>query len=461
MSSPIEGITSLPLILGIFMILSFALLGRIGARRLGFPTVLGELLTGVLIGNLFYFWGYDLFVILREGATCTEIARLALSGHSWDEAARLVLGEDTSRTVLELLRGPNGSQYLQISQAVDLFSRYGVMFVMFHIGLGTYVIAQLRQVEPDAVRVAIIGALAPMVLGFAVISLLSPDTPQLEHIFIAATLSTTGIAITARLLTRMRQNSSREARVILGAVAIDDVLALVMLAIVSGIALTGSAAFGDIGRTAIRAFLFLVCAFGLGPYFLKFLIGLLRRLDVLEAKLFVSFVLVIFLAGLASVVELSPIVGAFAAGLLMHESHFKNWGDFRQDKHTIRELFAPLEVIIVPVFFVLMGIQVKLETMLSWQVVYVAAGLLAAAVLGKWISGLGARGKINRIAIGFGMMPRGEVGLAFAFVGKSLGVIDSAMFAVIVFMVVVTSLATPLALRLAMGKNPSEEVKNT
>ena len=441
------------------MILSFALLGRIGARRLGLPTVLGELLTGVLIGNLFYFWGYDLFVILREGATCSEIARLALSGYSWDEAARLVLGEDTSRTVLELLRGPNGSQYLQISQAVDLFSRYGVMFVMFHIGLGTYVIAQLRQVEPDALRVAVIGAFAPMALGFLVIALLAPDTPQLEHIFIAATLSTTGIAITARVLTRMRQNDSREGRVTLGAAVMDDILALMMLAIVSGIAITGSAAFGDVGGTAIRAFLFLVCAFGLGPYFLKFLIGLLRRLDVLEAKLFVSFVMVVFLAGLASIVELSPIVGAFAAGLLMHESYFKNWGDFHQDKHTISELFAPLEVIIVPVFFVLMGIQVKLETMLNWQVVYVAMGVLAAAVLGKWISGFGARGKIKRIAVGFGMMPRGEVGLAFAFVGKSLGVIDSTMFAVLVVVVVISSLATPLALRFAMGKSPRDKVK--
>jgi Kef-type K+ transport system membrane component KefB len=156
-------------------------------------------------------------------------------------------------------------------------------------------------------------------------------------------------------------------------------------------------------------------------------------------------------------VELSPIVGAFAAGLLMHDSHFQSWGDLHQDKHTISELFAPLEVIIVPVFFVLMGMQVKLETLFNSQVIYIVAGVLAAAVLGKWISGLGARGKVNRIAVGFGMMPRGEVGLAFAFIGKSLGVIDSVMFAVVVVMVVVTTLATPLMLRIAMGKNPQDE----
>ncbi len=457
MSTSIEGIYSVPLIFGIFMILSFALLGRISARKLGLPTVLGELLAGVLIGNLFYFWGYDLFVILREGATCVDIASLALSGHTWDEAVQLVLAEDTGKTLLDLLRGPNGKQYLQISQAVELFSRYGVMFVMFHIGLGTYVIAQLRHVEPDSLKVAVIGAFAPMALGFLVLSLLTPDTSQVEHIFIAATLGTTGFAITARVLTRLRQNHSREARVILGAAAMDDVLGLVMLAIVSGIAVTGSAASGDIGGTAIRVFLFLVCAFGLGPSFLRSLIWLLRRLDLLEAKLFVSFVMVMLLAGLASIVNLSPIVGAFAAGLLMHDSHFKSWGDLHQDKHTFSELFAPLEVIIVPIFFVMMGMQVKLETLLNWQAIYIVAGVLAAAVFGKWISGLGARSKVNRIAVGFGMMPRGEVGLAFAFIGKSLGVIDSAMFAVVVVVVVVTTLATPLMLRIAMGKNPQNE----
>jgi Kef-type K+ transport system membrane component KefB len=179
---------------------------------------------------------------------------------------------------------------------------------------------------------------------------------------------------------------------------------------------------------------------------------MLNRLDVKEAKLFVSFILVILFSGLATIIQLSPIVGAFAAGLLLHESYFKTWGDIKHDKHTIRELFAPLEVIIVPAFFVLMGMQVKLETLLDWQAVYVFAGLLAAAVIGKWISGLGARGKINQSTIGIGMMPRGEVGLAFAFIGKTLGVIDSAMFAVLVLMVVVTTLMTPLMLRIAVSK---------
>lgn len=461
MPSSIETATTVAIIFGIVMILSFALLGRIAARTLGIPTVIGELLTGVLIGNLLYFCGYDLMVILREGATCTDIAKLALTGHSWDEAARMVLGQDAGATIIEMLRGPGGGQYMQVSQAVDLFSHYGVMFVMFHIGLGAYVVTQLRHIEADSFKVAVLGAFVPMALGLLVVSLLTPDTSHSEHIFIAATLGTTGIAITASVFSNLHQSHSREARVIFGAAVMDDVLGLVMLAIATGIAVTGSADIGIIARTAARAGLFIACAFGLGPSFLRFLIWLLRRFNVLEAKLFVSFILVMVFAGLAHLVQISPVVGAFAAGLLMHESHFKSWGDINQKTHSIQELFAPLEVIIVPVFFVLMGIQVKLETLLDWQVVYMTAGVLAAAVFGKWASGLGARGKVNRLVVGFGMLPRGEVGLAFAFVGKSLGVINSSMFSVIVIMVVVTTLMTPLLLRIAIGKHPQDDQHST
>jgi len=448
-----ELIITLSIMFGVVMILTFALLGRLVARKLEIPTVIGELLTGVLIGNLMYYWGYDLVVILREGATCSDIAGYALSGHSWEEAARLALGKDTGIKIIEMLRGPGGSQYMQVSLAVDLFSHYGVMFVMFYIGLETYVISQLRSMKADSFKVALIGALAPMLIGLVVISLLSPDTSNLEHIFIATTLGTTSIAVTASVFGRLRQKHSREAKVIFGAAVMDDILALVMLAIATGIAVTGSAGIGDIARTAAHAILFIACAFGLGPAFLRFLIWLLVRFDVLEAKLFVSFVLVMVFAGLASLIHLSPVVGAFAAGLLMHESHFQSWGDVNQKKHSIRELFAPLEVIIVPVFFILMGMEVKLETLFDWQIVYITSGLIAAAIIGKWLSGIGAPRKVNRLVVAFGMMPRGEVGLAFAFIGKSMGVLNASMFSVIVIMIVVTTLMTPLLLRAAIGKH--------
>jgi Kef-type K+ transport system membrane component KefB len=212
---------------------------------------------------------------------------------------------------------------------------------------------------------------------------------------------------------------------------------------------TGSAEPEDMGRTFLHASLFLICAFGLGPSFLKFLARVMKRFDVLEAKLFVSFILAMILIVLANIISLSPIVGAFAAGLLMHDSYFRSWGDYHRDEHTVRELFAPLEVIIVPVFFVLMGIQVKLELLLDWPVLYLTLGVLAAALTGKWISGFGAGRGTRRLTVGFGMTPRGEVGLAFAFLGKTLGVINATMFAVVVVVVVLTTLLTPVLLHLS------------
>ncbi len=146
-------------------------------------------------------------------------------------------------------------------------------------------------------------------------------------------------------------------------------------------------------------------------------------------------------------------IGAFAAGPLLLDTQFSPWGDHRRHKYTIKELFAPLEAILVPVFFVLMGLQVKLETFLHWNLVFLATGLTVVAILGKLASGLGALGRLNRLAIGIGMMPRGEVGLVFASIGKTLGVIGPPMFSAVVLMVIVTTLATPPLLKTVMKKH--------
>lgn len=453
MSLAHQSVIHLLITMGVVILLTVALLGRLGARRFSLPTVLVELLMGILIGNLFSHWGYDLIVFLREGASCGDLVRLALAGESWDEAARTVIGNGTADKIIAMLRSTEGGLYLQVAQALDLFTNYGVMFVLFLVGLHTH-LSEVQPLGRQPFNVAVIGAIAPMVLGFIAVAVLDPATSREGHIFIAATLGTTGVAVTAQALRKLNRTHSAEGEIIFKAAAIDDVIGLVMLAIVSGMAVTGSAALEDMGRTFLHASLFLICAFGLGPSFLKLLARIMKRFDVLEAKLFVSFILAMVLIVLANIISLSPIVGAFAAGLLMHDSYFRSWGDYHRDEHTIRELFAPLEVIIVPVFFVLMGIQVKLELLLDWPVLYLTLGVLAAALAGKWVSGFGAgRGK-RRLMVGFGMTPRGEVGLAFAFLGKTLGVINATMFAVIVVVVVLTTLLTPVLLHLSVRNTP-------
>jgi Kef-type K+ transport system membrane component KefB len=149
------------------------------------------------------------------------------------------------------------------------------------------------------------------------------------------------------------------------------------------------------------------------------------------------------LAWLANLSGLATIIGAFTAGLILHDAYFENWNNDRKCPVCIKDLIMPLEVILVPIFFVLMGIQVKLETFLQPGVMMLAAGLVAAAILGKVVSGFGVFGSSNRWAIGVGMMPRGEVGLIFAAIGKSLGVMDDALFSAVVLMVIVTTLLSP------------------
>lgn len=439
-----------PVIFGVTLILVAALAGRYGARYLKQPSVLGELITGILLGNLLYLFHYDLIVVLREGTACLQLGTLALSGVPWEQAAQQVMGA-AGREFLAVLRGPRGGEYLQVAQAIDIFSRYGIIFLLFHVGLDTCV-SELRTVGRDSLQVAVIGVAAPFALGFAAAWGMLPEAENVKHMFLGATLGATSIGITARVLNDLNQQRSREAHIIIGAAVMDDVLGLVMLAIVSGIVVTGSVAAHEIVRTVLLASLFITSVLLLGPHIIRLLIRLLRRLDVMEAKLFISFIFVMALAWLANLVGLATIVGAFAGGLLLLDSQFKVWGDHRSHKYSIKELFAPLEAILVPIFFVLMGLQVKLETFLDWKVVAMAVGLLLAATAGKLLAGLGARGGASRLAVGVGMLPRGEVGLVFASIGKSLGVLDAPMFSSVVLMVIITTLMTPPLLELVLRK---------
>ena len=138
----------------------------------------------------------------------------------------------------------------------------------------------------------------------------------------------------------------------------------------------------------------------------------------------------------ANLAGLATIIGAFAAGVVLQDGYFREQSDRHAGRVvSIRELIMPLEVILVPIFFILMGIQVKLESFFSWPVVILAVGLLIAAVIGKLVSGMGAKPPSDRLVIGIGMLPRGEVGLVFAAIGRTLGVIDDSIFAAIVLMV--------------------------
>ncbi len=435
-----------PVILGVTGILLIALIGRFSARKVGLPSVLGELLVGIVLGNLAYYFHIELIMVLRQGSAIFDITGSLLQGESLELACLKAVGERCALPVLDILRGPHGNEILQVAHTVDVFSRYGIIFLLFLVGLDTS-IGEMRKVGPDSIRVAIIGVLLPFLLGWLASTLLIEDVEFHTSLFLGAALAATSVGISAMVLQEMKMEQTDLARIILGAAVFDDVLGLLMLAIVSGIVVTGSVDLINIAIIVVMATLFLVVAINLGPFFIRWIARLFRHLDLVEAKMFVSYLFVMILAWLANLSGLATIIGAFTAGLILQDTYFERWD--RESKHptTIKDLIMPLEVIMVPIFFVLMGIQVKLETFLQPGIMMLAAGLLAAAIIGKIVSGFGAFGVKNRWAIGLGMMPRGEVGLIFAAMGKSLGVLDDALFSAVVLMVIVTTLLSPPLLK--------------
>ena len=430
-----------PVILGVTGILFFAIVGRFGARSLNQPSVLGELLMGIIVGNLGYFFGVELVIVLREVPAVFDIVDMSLHGQPLRDSAAAVLSQPASDEIVAIMQGPNGGALMQIAHAVDIFSRYGVIFLLFLVGLESN-IEEMRTVGPDSARVAAIGVLLPFALGFAATYLLMPGASLNTVMFVAATLGATSVGITARVLEELGKQRSHEGHIILGAAVMDDILGLIMLTIVSGIIVSGGLQIGNVVSTIVLAALFLAGAIYLGPQLLRPAIHVLGRLDIVEAKMFTSFMFVMALAWIANLAGLATIVGAFTAGLILHEGYFKELHTEARTV-TVKDLIMPLEVILVPIFFVLMGLQVKLETFMDREVLLLAGALLVAAMVGKILSGWGARRGGNKLLIGLGMMPRGEVGLVFASIGKSLGVITDALFSAVVLMVIVTTLCAP------------------
>jgi Kef-type K+ transport system membrane component KefB len=439
-----------PVILGTTSILFFAVLGRFAARRLGQPSVLGELMMGIVISTLGYLFSIDFIEVLREGTAVFDIIGYLLSGLDIHEAAnRVQVNGEYAVHLFNILTGPHGEDYLKVAQTVDIFSRYGVIFMLFLVGLETSPV-DLKRVGKESLLVALIGVFVPFGLGLLLTALLLKDVTIEADLFIAATLVATSVGITARVLQDLNQQQTASARVILGASIMDDVLGLILLAIVSGIVVSGEFETIQAIQVVGLSVLFFLAAFYLGPKFLTGVIWLVRHLDLVEAKMFISFLFVMMLAWVANLIGLATIIGAFTAGVILHDGYFRHWGDTNQHQISIKDLIAPLETILVPIFFVLIGIQVKLEMFLDIDVVLIALLLIVIAVVGKLVSGLGAGKACNRLAIGIGMMPRGEVGLIFASLGKSLGVISDSLFSSIVIMVMFTTLITPSLLKIAL-----------
>jgi Kef-type K+ transport system membrane component KefB len=299
--------------------------------------------------------------------------------------------------------------------------------------------------------------------------LLLPGKDANTYLFLGAALAATSVGITGRVFRDLGKLGLPEAQVVLGAAVIDDVLGLVILAVVSSLVQAGTVSFGEVGWIITKAVLFLAGSIVVGRAVAPHSSKWLARLDKGQSMLFAQVLATgLFLAWLAHVIGLAPIIGAFAAGLLFEPVFLRdfetpkvvqeiapllpegprNADRIRQvlDREISRQhehLIEPIGYFFVPVFFVLTGMQVDLGTLADLQVVGIALGTTVVAVAGKLAAGFAAGRGYSPWLIGWGMVPRGEVGLIFAMAGRQLGVVSESLFSVIVIMVILTTLLTP------------------
>lgn len=431
--------------------------GRWMAGILGKPGVLGELALGVLIGNVGYWMGLPFFEALMHLAEVGDIiSTVFATGCSMADAAAKLFPAAAmeeggiGHRLLDILTGPGGRETTLMLLSIWVFSNLGVILLLFAVGLETDVDDMLR-VGPVATAVAITGVVVPSALGFLCGVWLMPGESMQVHLFVGAILCATSVGITARVLKDLQRINTGEARVILGAAVIDDVLGLIVLAVVAGIVETGRLDALAAGKITLLALVFLVGVVWLGSRLVARVVPPISRAFGAQAKLLLPLCVACIVAWMANLIGLATIVGAFAAGLIMHEGLFPN-APTGQATKTMEDLIQPLEAIFAPIFFVLMGMQVNLKVFLDPGTVALAAAFTVAAVAGKLACGLVCGRSVDRLTIGFGMVPRGEVGLIFASVGKAMGVVNTEVFSAMVVMVMATTFVTPVLLKWSMGR---------
>jgi len=402
-------------------------------ERLGQPAVLGELIMGVALGSL-YLLGIDFFENIKS------------------------------------------------NEIIHFLAELGVVILLFQIGIESSV-RSMMKVGVNSFLVACVGVILPLVaVTYFVGPWLVPGLHSSAYLFLGATLTATSVGITARVLKDIGRADSSEARIIIGAAVIDDVLGLIVLAVVAAIVKTGSISASDLTIILVKATLFLGGGVLLGAWIAPRLSRLLSTVHTgvgMKFALVISFGLVF--SYIAHLMGLAPIVGAFTAGLILTPVQFKNFSDppFIEDlRGIVREehpggtLARKIETVIethshrhitdftehlghflVPIFFILTGMQVKIAAMADAKIILMAAGLFVAAVVTKILAGVVAGKGMNKLAVGIGMIPRGEVGLIFASMGKGLGVMDDAVFSAMVVVVMLTTLITPPMLAAALRRN--------
>lgn len=400
------------------------------ANLMGLPPVLGELVGGVIVGIS----ALHLLVFPESGVESSHSAIVsflqATAGLSPDAAAETFKAQ---------------------SEVISVLSELGVIVLLFEIGLESN-LKELMAVGIQATVVAVVGVTVPFGAGTAGLMLLF-GVPAIPAIFAGAALTATSIGITSRVLSELGRLNSKEGQIILGAAVIDDVLGIIVLAVVASLAKTGEVDVVNVIYLIVSASAFLLGAILLGKVFNTSFVAIVNRLKTRGGLVIPAFIFAFLMSYFAAAIHLEAILGAFAAGLVLDET------DKRKE---LQKQVVPIADLLVPIFFVTVGARTDLSVLnpaipSNREGLMQAIFLIAIAIMGKVVTGWTVFGQpqINRLAIGVGMIPRGEVGLVFAGVGSASGVLSKATEAAIIMMVILTTFLAPPLLRLVFREPKS------
>lgn len=391
--------------------------------RINLPPVLGELVGGVLVGIS----AFGLLVFPESGSTAND---------------SLIINflQGTAGLTPEAASGVFTAQ----SEVISLLSELGVIILLFEIGLESD-LKELIRVGPQAAIVAIVGVVAPFATGTAGLVYLF-NVPIIPAVFAGAALTATSIGITAKVLAELGQLRSQEGQIIIGAAVLDDVLGIIVLAVVASLVKTGEIQIINVIYLIVSAGAFLIGAIVIGRFISPYFVGLVNEMKTRGQVLLTALIFAFALAYIATAIQLEAILGAFAAGLVLAET---------EKRKELEEQVVPVSDFLVPIFFVCVGAKTDISVLnptvpSNREGLIIATFLIVVAILGKVITGFTVFGQpdLNKLAIGVGMIPRGEVGLVFAGVGSASGALSEATEAAIIMMVIITTFVAPPLLRL-------------
>lgn len=406
--------------------------------RINLPAVLGELVGGVAIGIS----AFKLLVFPEGGLGADDSLIIQLL-----------------QTTANLTPGASGVVFDSMSEVISVLAELGVIILLFEIGLESD-LKELIKVGPSAAIVAVVGVVAPFAMGTAGLVYLF-NLPVIPSVFAGAALTATSIGITAKVLAELGKLSSTEGQIIIGAAVLDDILGIIVLAVVSSLVKTGEIQIVQIIYLIISAGAFLIGAILIGRLISPWLIAMVNKMKTRGELLLTSLCFAFILAYIANVIQLEAILGAFAAGLVLAET---------EKRKELEKQIIPVADVFVPIFFVCVGARTDLSVLnpaipSNREGLIIASFLILVAILGKVITGFTVFGQpdINKLAIGVGMIPRGEVGLVFAGVGSASGALSPATEAAIIMMVITTTFLAPPLLKAVFNDSPpvtvSTEVK--